>query len=135
MPSPTINCILNILTQISISFSELFNNGDYYGTRGVFPQCDGGQFDAHQRLDAGLHMNGNLMSENSYPNILREATNPNFVKQPQHTTTLHHTPLQNTTQESSLYQNNIYSYQPNNLHMNSVAAMWWLELHRICHNQ
>ncbi len=112
---------------IFISFSDLLNNGDYYGNRaGVFPQCDGGQFDIHQRLDAGLHMNGNLMSENNYPNILREPTNPNFMKLAQHTTTLHHTPLQNTSQESSLYQNNTYSYQTgvNNLHMNTVAAMW-----------
>ncbi|XP_028400748.1 LIM/homeobox protein Lhx1-like isoform X1 [Dendronephthya gigantea] len=109
------------------STQDILNNGEYYNNRGTFPQCEGGQFDVHQRIEAGIQMNGNILSENGYPNLHREASNQNYIKLPQHTTTLHHTPLPNTNQDSSLYQNNSYSYQhhgSNHLHMNGVAALW-----------
>ncbi|XP_046840808.1 LIM/homeobox protein Lhx1-like isoform X2 [Xenia sp. Carnegie-2017] len=103
---------------------DLLGNGDYYNNAGIYPQYESRQFDVHQRLDGGLAMNSNITTDNSYSNILRQHANPPYMKFSQHAT-LHHSPIQNASQESGFYQNNTYSYEANalNLHMNSVPAM------------
>lgn len=114
-----------LTSKLYLSLVDLLGNGDYYNNAGIYPQYESRQFDVHQRLDGGLAMNSNITTDNSYSNILRQHANPPYMKFSQHAT-LHHSPIQNASQESGFYQNNTYSYEANahNLHMNSVPAMW-----------